>query len=266
MWPSALSRKTPLMIRINKSSPPEILTTSGAERRAEHCRLFEKNQEIYLNGDRAFDFDRRIYSHQTVKQTLRRDQHEKCCYCEGKFEAFSHGDIEHYRPKGAVKQSDDGPRIYPGYYWLAYCWRNLYYCCECCNRSSKRELFPLINHAQRARSHADSIDVEEPLILNPGSIQNRRDHIKYFENVAVGVSEFGKTTIDIVCLNRSALKDQRLKRLNILKTLQRLARALDQSADPNDIKDREDAVEKLDLAKEPTAEFSAMAIDYLCGE
>ncbi len=229
----------------------------------ELCRLFEENREIYLTGEKTFDFDRGIYSHNTVKRTLRKDQHGKCCYCEGKFEAFSSGDIEHYRPKGAVKQSETGSRIYPGYYWLAYCWKNLYYSCEHCNRSSKRELFPLKNHAQRACSHIDPVDIEQPLLLDPGGIEDPRNHIVYFENVAVGVTEIGRKTIDVVDLNRPALKDQRLKHLDILETLQIIALALDGSTDPNDIEDREKAVNKLVSYREQTAEFSAMTIDYL---
>lgn len=207
------------MIQVNKSEPPAILVDDGASRSREDSRLFDEDQESYFGGTKRFEFDDNIYSHSTVKETLRGDQHEKCCYCEGKFEAFSHGDVEHYRPKKAVKQDKDERPLYPGYYWLAYSWENLYYCCEKCNRSFKKGLFPLEEPERRARSHNEDITAERPLIIDPGGSEDPREHIGYRKNVAYGKSEIGQKTIEIVGLNRDDLLDERLERLKLFGKL-----------------------------------------------
>ena len=263
---NASNRKMTFMIRINKSEPPEILANKGAERSREDCRLFSEDKENYLAGTIKFQFDRNIYSHSTVKEKLRKDQHGKCCYCEGKFEAHSSGDVEHYRPKGFVKQAENTRPIYPGYYWLAYSWNNLYYCCQKCNRSFKRGLFPLSNPDERACSHAKSIDIENPLILDPGGAADPRFHIEYKDNFVQGRTKIGRATVDILDLNRDDLLDQRLKFLKLLKLLLIVTRLAKDSLDPSDIGNREKASLYLRCAMEQTAEFSAMAIDYLHGE
>src|SRR5262249_35649587 len=62
----------------------------------------------------------------------------RCAYCEGDVKATSFGDAEHWRPKGAV--TEDGAPVraesgeeHPGYFWLAYEWRNLLPACQECN-------------------------------------------------------------------------------------------------------------------------------------
>jgi hypothetical protein len=40
----------------------------------------------------------------------------------------------HYRPKGGFRQRRSGVLKVPGYYWLAYDWRNLLVSCAVCNR------------------------------------------------------------------------------------------------------------------------------------
>ena len=72
--------------------------------------------------------------------------HGKCVYCETNVAASHPGDIEHWRPKNRVThesgrtieiETEDGSTVqHPGYYWLAYEWRNLLFACEDCNRPS----------------------------------------------------------------------------------------------------------------------------------
>src|SRR5574341_1145443 len=64
----------------------------------------------------------------------------KCAYCETLIAENHPGDIEHFRPKGRVTDSmgrqlmvqDENGEEYPhpGYYWLAYDWKNLLLACE----------------------------------------------------------------------------------------------------------------------------------------
>jgi len=137
------------VIRIEKpSESPSVLRERGTGPTAELCRSIDAGEHA------AVTFDRSIYGSPEVKEALREAQHDKCCFCESKITHVSPGDIEHFRPKAAVRQSPQTPLHRPGYYWLAYEWSNLYLACEQCNRRHKQNLFPLLHDSERARSLA----------------------------------------------------------------------------------------------------------------
>ena len=103
------------------------------------------------------------------------------------FEAYSNGkcwyvecsnpgadnDIDHYRPKSRVAQD----LTHPGYYWLAFEWRNLRLSCQRANRlrknpetgetGGKGDNFPLVNPESRARTPEDDLSLEIPEIVDP---------------------------------------------------------------------------------------------------
>lgn len=87
--------------------------------------------------------------------------HGKCGYCEARFTPISFGDVEHYRPKGRVSEDKD----HKGYYWLAYNPTNYLPACQLCNGPAKRDHFPI--EGTRARSEADVLDDEKPLLIDP---------------------------------------------------------------------------------------------------
>ena len=254
------------MIRVCKPPAPPRLTKTGAARTREYCFAFDADPNAYLNGTRKFNkFKRDIYGHQSVKSALREAQHQKCCFCEGKFEAFAPADVEHYRPKGASRQDQKSQRNYPGYYWLAYSWDNLYWCCEVCNRYSKNDFFPLANPGERARCHSDDIAIEKELILNPGGQDDPLCHIRFQEEVAVGVTKAGLTTIEFVDLNRLTLTEERLTRLGQLRMLSDFIRILASRPEPIPIEIVEKIHAEFASAVHPGAEFSSMAIHFLEG-
>lgn len=134
--------------------------------------------------------------------------HEKCAYCETPL-LRSSMHAEHYRPKGGVKNHVEGQKKpqtatsqdeagqvinHPGYFWLAYNWRNLLPSCEYCNTAEgKRNQFPvkstfmLLKHLQPSElaqlyeapiesktwpgyfylQPADLDDLEGPQLLHP---------------------------------------------------------------------------------------------------
>src|SRR5712692_7871491 len=130
------------MILIGKPAarPPRL--SRGVARTRTNCNAFEAEPGIYIQGGQKFSFDRGIYGHSSVKRALQTAQHNKCCYCEGLFIGHAAGDVEHYRPKDGAQQDRTAGVQYPGYYWLAYDWANLYFSCEICNRVHKRRFFP----------------------------------------------------------------------------------------------------------------------------
>ena len=252
------------MILVHKPDAPARLA-AGITRTQQDCTAFDNDRNYYLDG-KSFDFEQQIYGHKDVKQCLKLAQHGKCCYCEGKFGAHDYGDIEHYRPKGAVKQDKNLDKLYPGYYWLAYCWKNLYYSCRICNHK-KSVFFPLANPASRARSHNNDIADEEPLLLNPGGMDDLGNHVKFIGPRVQGVSEMGCKTIEIIDLNRTELFDARLTHFKLVETVMRIIKIFNSkykignSDEVNDI--LINARRTLDDAVKQTAEYSAMTTDFV---
>ena len=240
------------MIKIEKpSKPPKILIGKGAKENEENCATYD-------SGQRKFEFQKKIYGAQSVKNTLLHAQHGKCCYCESRVRATSYGDVEHYRPKGAVKQVKN----HPGYYWLAYDWNNLLFSCEACNRSHKGTLFPLKNPGARARSHHDDIDDEQPLFVNPG-VEDPRKHIRFQGERPVPRTKVGRKTIEGIGLRREDLEDRRRERLQVLRALQDIIEIGKDSTDSKVKEKVREAQEHLAASIRPNAEYSSMVQDFL---
>lgn len=159
----------------------------------------------------------------------------KCAYCEAAIVDYQHGDLEHFRPKtGVTDESDrpiflydpDGqPRLdaagepvhHPGYYWLAYDWRNLLPTCVKCNQPAvisgrkvgKHNRFPVDGrHAQRPSEVAG----EKPLLIHPASGHPEDDPERHLVvDPRTGImghrTERGRVCIEVFALN---LRDQLL--------------------------------------------------------
>ncbi len=165
-----------------------------------------------------------LYGHDKVRAALEGLFHDKCSYCETHVAAGSNWDVEHFRPKGRVAENAN----HPGYYWLAYAWSNLFLGCTLCNQrrrdkprwgdlsagpsAGKLDQFPLAVEANRASSHADALDREEPLLLNPCEGEDPEGHLRPTPTGALDPragSEKGRASIAVYHLNRRRLKDRR---------------------------------------------------------
>ncbi len=148
-----------------------------------------KTQEMTDAVDAGTDpkeikIDRKLYSRDTIKELhfMAKDGpfQGKCVYCESFITDFQRGDIEHFRPKGAVTDSDDNPiritdrsgaeRDHWGYYWLAYDETNLMPTCQLCNQPSGEKIgkwarFPVTG--TYAKYHDDDLTSERPALINP---------------------------------------------------------------------------------------------------
>jgi len=148
----------------------------------------------------------------------------KCAYCEGETEIVAVGDGEHWRPKGAVTKLDgetvrDAEGVaHPGYYWLAYEWRNLLPACERCNRGhGKGTRFPIKGAYIFAPDEVGSYEKmearEEPLLLHPFGEKDPADHIAFNElGQPVGLTDEGDASIAVCNLERDPLNRSRQKR------------------------------------------------------
>lgn len=212
----------------------------------------------------SFEFKGAIYGHLDVKEELIALQNEKCAYCEGKFKAFAYGDTEHYRPKGYSQQTIGGKTIRPGYYWLAYEWTNLHYSCEKCNRARKRNVFPLRNPATRARSPADDLRREDPMLLDPTGPRDPAEHIRFKGAVPEALTDVGRMTIDLYFLDRIPLTAARLAHLKSVDSLRKLVKlAAEPGASADSLQFGAEAEEELARMVLPDATFSAMTRDFL---
>jgi hypothetical protein len=235
------------MIRVNKPhDAPAILKTKGKAKRGVHVAAYNR-------GERQFSFDAKIYGHKTVKDALIKAQHDKCFLCESKITHISHGDVEHFRPKAAYRQSANDT-LHTGYYWLAYEWSNLFLACQLCNQVFKKNLFPLSNPTARATSHKKSLNKEKPLYLDP-SVDHPEQHISFRREVPFPIngSERGKATITDLGLTRPKLNEKRFEHYRLLQSLYDLACM----NPPTPESDRAQAL--LDRAVLDSAEYAGMS-------
>lgn len=165
-----------------------------------------------------------------MRQVLFDAFHGKCAYCEARFVLDQSGDVEHFRPKGAVLDKDGQPVLispsakakvpHPGYYWLAYDWRNLLPSCSKCNRMTRTRDGKWVGKGARFPVkyswawHPGDEANEEPLLIHP--VLDRPE--KYLGiDVNTGViyaldeNEKGKACIEVLDLNREGLPEVRRK-------------------------------------------------------
>lgn len=206
------------MRRIHKGECPNILTSHAV---AELERL-----ENDLARGRDLNFNSNIYANSEVKNALKTSHNKKCAYCERHLNG-DFGDVEHFRPKGGYVDERTLKIEKPGYWWLAYDWSNLLLSCSECNRSYKKNIFPLEDESQRNIAARD-LSGEHPLLINPTE-EEPYDHIEYNRWVALpkmieGEEDCrGKKTIEIMRLNdrRDLIEKRKRRWVEIIEAMNR---------------------------------------------
>ncbi len=256
------------MIQIHRPAQvPEVLRNRGGKLTAALCAA-------YNQGIRDFEIQEDVYQHETVKQSLRTAQHDKCCFCESKITHISWGDIEHFRPKKGYRQRLNDLLTRPGYYWLAYAWSNLLFCCQLCNQPHKRNLFPLRRGSTRAVSHHVPLGNErpqfvDPTVEDPGLLIGFREEYPF----AVGNNQRGKATIRGLGLERPELTEKRRTHLKSIKQLidcrSLLIQDVKAAATRHSLPEKAATILKIDALfqemQEDGAEYAAMARAALQG-
>lgn len=205
------------MIQITRKAGvpiPTVLLEGGVE-------LTTQMETAYQAGERLFNFDNTVYANGSVKAALIKIQNYKCCFCEAKIGHIDDGDVEHFRPKKAFRQSPETPLQRPGYYWLAYNWDNLFLACTKCNGRNKINLFPLLDGSARSTSHLTDIVNELPVFIHPAN-ENPAAYITFEDNLPIGIDERGQITIECLGLDRPLLNEHRGERLDDLKVLYKM--------------------------------------------
>ena len=158
------------MVKISRPAEiPEILVGDGATETANNITIYSADPVSFQQGSKKFSFNAKIYGHESVKQSLKTAQHDKCCFGESQVTHIAYGDVEHFRPKAGYVQHADDDLQRPAYFWLAYEWSNLLFCCQICNQRFKKNLFPLRQPATRVSSPDGNIDEEDCLFIDPSA-------------------------------------------------------------------------------------------------
>ncbi|MCV9929699.1 hypothetical protein OIU83_18705 [Flavobacterium sp. LS1R49] len=181
------------MIKIIKNLAPEKLIKKGSVQTKIDLEQYSSNKTKYDSGALKFEALSTIYNSDSVRETLETIQKNKCCYCETK-STRSNSDVEHFRPKAAYSSDFKGKSMYPGYFWLAYDWNNLFLACQVCNQIFKNDFFPIEKEHTRAQLHDFKIDNEVSLFIHP-SEDEPEDEIGYRESIPFGKTKKGKSTI-----------------------------------------------------------------------
>lgn len=167
-----------------------------------------------------------------IRTYLLKEFSGKCAYCETRITLTYPGDFDHFRPKSSARGL--GQDFSLDHYWtLAFDWRNMYLCCEVCNRY-KVNWFPVEGkRAPLTLSFNNILKTEKNLIIDPCH-EDPSLHMIYRENGMIKASSpKGEITIDTLKLNRKDLVERRREKyaqlataLGSLKKGQGRARAL----------------------------------------
>ena len=203
------------MIRLRRPrKAPAALANKGRELTAEMRRRYRADP----TAANAFTFSSKVYGHATVKRALIEMQDGKCCFCESPVTHISYGDVEHFRPKKGYRQRQSDPLGRPGYFWLAYDWRNLLLSCQICNQRFKGNLFPLEDEAGRAQSNGLRLAAERPVFVHPVD-EDPAAHIGFRQHIPYGITSRGTSTITGLGLDRTELNQVREDHFALVRRL-----------------------------------------------
>jgi len=192
------------MIKVHKDleSIPSSLMDKKTNRKRDNCIKDEKYHQ-------KKDFHQQ-FKQQDVKDTLRMIYNEKCAFCEQKITECKDNNledcsqtIEHYRPKII-------------YYWLAYSWDNLLWCCHRCNQNKHKQFETASQTVKYDKTFLENIhtstsiyqEIEKPKMIHP-ELESVVDKLNFYDGKIDSDDERVKYTINICKLDRDALNDTR---------------------------------------------------------
>lgn len=197
-------------VRINGTPPVDWVADAEAVTQQLRVAANEPARDAIIAANEALWRDDRI------RDWLLGQFNNKCWYSEAQ-DSVSSIHVDHYRPKGRVKQ-ELGANPECGYWWLAFSWNNYRICGQLLN-VKKGDLFPIIEGVRCTADNPVSLQLEAPVLIDPLSDQTRlisyeKDEDACIAVVAAGIAEPDITraekTIEIMGLNlRPRLNEKR---------------------------------------------------------
>lgn len=233
------------MIFVKRTAAPLSLNLNDAEsagaKELQRAKDFLKDNNVPMSAEQF-----KAYADEEVRDALKDLFFNKCAYCESPVAGSSQTDVEHYRPKGAVKEN----AAHPGYWWLAMDWTNLVLSCMHCNQHRRQlNLSPDMSEAEILKAIIDN-DVkatgkknafptedevwvtdpaiamtdEHPLLLDP-TVTDPEPLLSWSSRgdfALVGPRDGNKradVTIQTLGLNRRRLCEERMTKLTLLSLI-----------------------------------------------
>ena len=157
-----------ILIRVNSNDIPKEWLEKAQ-------KLAEDLAKLPTDAERSAFLKNNVIWNE-IKTVLLEWSHGKCWYSEAQ-ELVSDYHVDHFRPKNIARTLQGIAR--PGYWWLAYDWRNYRIAGAICNSphvgedgtQGKWDYFPLRDETSAAKSVAD-LYAEEPYLLDPTSFSD----------------------------------------------------------------------------------------------
>jgi uncharacterized protein (TIGR02646 family) len=186
------------VIRIERGPEPAALLP---------VRTAELQRVRLMRSAGTLDPDGLGQAYSVVKRDLWERQLMRCCYCEHQVQS-DYSDVEHFRPKARADRQNG--TVDRGYWWLAWTWENLLFSCAICNRSAKKDLFPLEAGSVPLAPEEQPPGKELPTLIDPC----REDPVELIQFIFDGThwqpvgrngSRRGQRTVEILKLGRADL-------------------------------------------------------------
>jgi uncharacterized protein (TIGR02646 family) len=254
------------MIHVTRGIIPTALRRAASVERRAAGQFYRRR----LSARSKSRFHFKLYRHSLIRSALGTLFLGKCAFCERPAEAQLQ--VSHFRPMSdAVGR--DGTVHHDAYWWLGMEWENMYLSCSDCIKE-RGTRFPILREQSRTRQPG-SEKMESPLLIDPceddpnlflhfpwdgeGVVEARRD-------VAGGLSERGRVTIEQFGLNRPTLISQRQTKAREIKTsLSKLTQRLALKAKNVFLRSAitGNIARKLASLSDPRYEFAGMALQLI---
>jgi len=198
------------MIKVNKDldDVPLTLNEKKTEKRRNICIKDKKYHQ-------KKEFNQR-FKQKDIKVSLKKIYNQKCAFCEQQITECIDNNleecsstVEHYRPKSI-------------YYWLAFSWDNLLWCCHRCNQN-KGKTFDVqkklgtFNKVTFLNKKKDRIHntfkiyhrIEQPFMIHP-ELESVLNKLSFVDGIIDSDDSRVKYTIDTCGLDRDDLNEKRL--------------------------------------------------------
>lgn len=206
------------MIYVERNSipVPEVFYSKEvgiAKKRLEEFYLKSKESRSQQKYSQPFEKELRDKFLEALREVFK----GKCAYCESVIPLeTSRSEYDHFRPKGGARGLDKEFST-DHYWWLTYDWNNIYLSCTLCNQY-KSTWFPVEGTRIPLKTPYNEVIYHEKNLLVDPCIDKPEEHLIYNEEGEVDfLTPKGKTTIEIIKLNRIELVKARKKIIQELK-------------------------------------------------
>ena len=152
------------MRKVIISGTPPADWVADAEAVTSRLRVATPEQRSQIIDDES-----KLWRDDRIRNWLLAQFANKCWYTEAK-ESVSPYHVDHYRPKGRVKDLDGNES--EGYWWLAFQWTNYRICGHLIN-TKKHDFFPIVEGHRADPVVIGSLELEAPLLIDPLSDKTR---------------------------------------------------------------------------------------------